>query len=85
MREPKMDSGRNKTGYKAARHKPGESPALRKLGGGDRQPGIAIPLAQSAYFLRSLLCASFTAVSRASAAFTFTSGSTPVPSQSVFA
>jgi hypothetical protein len=36
------------------------------------------------YFLWSLLSASFSAVSSASAAFTFTSGSTPVPSQSVF-
>jgi hypothetical protein len=36
------------------------------------------------YFLCSLLSASFSAVSSASAAFTFTSGSTPVPSQSVF-
>jgi hypothetical protein len=36
------------------------------------------------YFLCSLLSTSFSAVSSASAAFTFTSGSTPVPSQSVF-
>jgi len=37
-----------------------------------------------AYFFCSLLCASFTAASSASAAFTFTSGSTPVSAQSIF-
>jgi hypothetical protein len=36
------------------------------------------------YFLCSLLSASFFAVSSASAAFTLTSGSTPVSAQSVF-
>jgi hypothetical protein len=36
------------------------------------------------YFFCRLPSASFSAVSSASAAFTFTSGSTPVPSQSVF-
>src|SRR6202011_4378162 len=39
---------------------------------------------QIAYFFGSLLSASFSAVFSASAAFTFTSGSTPVPSQLVF-
>jgi hypothetical protein len=39
---------------------------------------------QTFYFPCSLLSASFTAVSSASAAFTFTSGSTPVSAQSVF-
>jgi len=38
----------------------------------------------AAYFFRNLLSASFCAVSRASAAFTLTSGSTPTPSQSAF-
>lgn len=37
-----------------------------------------------AYLRCSLLSASFLAVSSASAAFTFTSGSTPTPSQSAF-
>lgn|SRR6266851_7956205 len=39
---------------------------------------------QVAYFFCSLLSASFSAVFSASAAFTFTSGLTPVPSQLVF-
>jgi hypothetical protein len=38
----------------------------------------------AAYSVRTLLSASFRAASNASAAFTFTSGSTPVPSQSFF-
>jgi imidazolonepropionase-like amidohydrolase len=37
---------------------------------------------QIAYFVCSLLSASFLALSSASTAFTFTSGSTPIPSQS---
>ena len=41
-------------------------------------------LAYTAYFPCNLLSASFSAVASASAAFTFTSGSTPVPSQLVF-
>src|ERR1035437_906203 len=39
---------------------------------------------QVAYFFCRILSASFSAVTSASATFTFTFGSTPVPSQSVF-
>ena len=39
---------------------------------------------QTAYFLCRLLSASFSVVCSASAAFTFTSSSTPVSAQSVF-
>jgi hypothetical protein len=57
--------------------------------GTNRQVGFRLLLAstariQIAYFFCSFLSASFSAVSSASAAFTFTSGSTPVPSQSYF-
>jgi hypothetical protein len=46
--------------------------------------GVIVCEIQIAYFSCSLLSNSFSAVFSASAAFTFTSGSTPVPSQLVF-
>jgi hypothetical protein len=46
--------------------------------------GVIVCEIQIAYFFCRLLSASFSAVFSASAAFTFTSGSTPVPSQLVF-
>jgi hypothetical protein len=46
--------------------------------------GVIVYEIQIAYFFCSLLSASFSAVFSASAAFTFTSGSTPFPSQLVF-
>ena len=51
------------------------------LGMDSRRPPLPI---QITYFFCSLLSASFSALASASAAFTFTSGSTPVPSQLVF-
>jgi len=45
-----------------------------------RRPGTF----HSPYFFCSLLSASFSAVTSASAAFTFTSGSTPISAQSFF-
>ena len=50
----------------------------------DGRRGVIVCEIQIAYFFCSLLSASFSAVFSASAAFTFTSGSTPVPSQLVF-